>query len=146
MLRVTIELIYGGVGEPEVLEQVFIANDGSGSPFLGNYKASQSKSFENAVTIKRYPRLVGDVKSLVIKAFDKLLKRDSEQVEGFALKVKEKSKVFYRKDNTYGRIKYRHECMIYIHRAGAENTREFLEKTDGIELEVVEFKKGDSNA
>lgn len=38
MLRVTVELFpHGQVSQGKILKQVFIANDGTGTPELGNY-------------------------------------------------------------------------------------------------------------
>ena len=43
MLRVTIEIIPGGIGEPKHLGTIEIANDGTGTGDVGNYNAKLSK-------------------------------------------------------------------------------------------------------
>lgn len=43
LIRVTVELIPGGFGEPEHLGTAIIHNDGSGNPARGNYVVSLGK-------------------------------------------------------------------------------------------------------
>lgn len=43
MIRVTIELVPYGIGKPQLLHQIEIANDGTGSAFVGDYKARRSR-------------------------------------------------------------------------------------------------------
>lgn len=43
MLRIRIELVPHGIGEPRLLREIHIANDGSGDEQIGNYAARISK-------------------------------------------------------------------------------------------------------
>ncbi len=43
MIRVTIELVPYGIGKPELLHVLDIANDGTGMGYVGQYKARRSR-------------------------------------------------------------------------------------------------------
>jgi len=39
MIRITVELIHGGIGKPKLLHRGIIYNDGTGDSYTGNYIA-----------------------------------------------------------------------------------------------------------
>jgi hypothetical protein len=71
MIRVTVELIPWGVGEPKQIGLMHIANDGSGSRDRGNYTASVFRKGWGKVLrrgeVKDYPRLNYNVWRLVMR-------------------------------------------------------------------------------
>lgn len=65
MLRVTVELIEHGVGEPQTLSTLSILNDGSGNEEFGNYVAYLGSDHDNAVTVTEFPREAGHMELLL---------------------------------------------------------------------------------
>ena len=71
MIRVTVELIPFGIGEPQQLGVMHIANDGTGTKERGNYKThvyrKNSWKIARAGVVKDYPRLSYNVWRLVMR-------------------------------------------------------------------------------
>lgn len=59
MIRVTVELVPFGIGTPRVIGRAEIANDGTGTPTVGNYKArffGKSNRLLREVHFEGFPR------------------------------------------------------------------------------------------
>ena len=71
MIRVTVELIPWGIGEPQQLGVMHIANDGTGTKDRGNYHAKVYRKGTNKVLrlgeVKEYPRLSYNIWRLVLR-------------------------------------------------------------------------------
>jgi hypothetical protein len=71
MIRVTVELIPWGIGEPKKLGVMHISNDGTGSKDRGNYIAHVFRKGSKAVArtgeVKNYPRLSYNIWRLVFR-------------------------------------------------------------------------------
>jgi len=71
MIRVTVELIPWGVGEPQKLGEMHIANDATGTKERGNYYAKVYRKGSRKVLrlgqVKDYPRLSYNMWRLVLR-------------------------------------------------------------------------------
>ena len=73
MIRVAVELWpRGGAEGKETLREVFIHNDGTGTPTRGNYGVRQDRFGADLVRVEFYPRLSYSPLELVFRALKAL--------------------------------------------------------------------------
>lgn len=59
MIRITVEMVPGGVGEPVLLGRAIIANDGTGTKTRGNYRGTfwrKQRAPWRCTSVKNFPR------------------------------------------------------------------------------------------
>lgn len=73
MIRITVELIPGGVGEPQILGTAIIVNDGTGTATVGNYTyaLSHRRRIWRSGVLEGFPRKQLNVWDLLFRVLKK---------------------------------------------------------------------------